>query len=244
MMKNRRQFLTTTAVWAGAIPVVFTEDDGWIDIGEDLKSWDGAPHLWRLENDVIIGETSVLRPLEHHSYLIWRGGALADFELRLEFRAPGKHNNSGVQYRSRDLGDHQVAGYQCNIHPRVPGSTAVLEEMKNGRGGHLADIGQQVELGNNDRRTSIGRTGDPKIINASLKKHGWNMLTIRAEGNRLRHWLNDHLAIDAIDKDSQKAAASGLLALQLHSGHPMRIEFRSIRLKRLTAGQTNTEVSR
>ncbi len=227
-MKTRRHFLASATAFAGAIPLAFAKGDGWVEIGRDLKFWDGAPHLWRMEKGILIGETHASQPLKHHSYLIWRGGILRDFELQLEFRAPTKHNNSGVQYRSRDLGDHQVAGYQCNIHPRIPGSTAVLEEMKNGRGGHLAEIGQRVKLGDNDQRTTIGKTNDPKIINASLKKQDWNSLTIRAQGNHLQHWLNRHLAIDAIDKDSKKAPTCGLLALQLHSGQPMKIEFRRI----------------
>ncbi len=199
--------------------------------GSDLKDWDGAPGLWRVENGVLIGETKD-RSLEHHSYLIWRGGKLKDFELRLQFRVPGKHGNSGVQYRSRALGNHQVAGYQCNIHPRKNGSTAVLEEMKNGRGGHLADIGQKVELKSGNIRSVVGSIGNPATINGSLKRNDWNDLVIRAEGNRLRHWLNGHLAVDVSDNDV-KAASEGILALQAHYGPPMRVEFRNLRLRKL-----------
>jgi len=198
--------------------------------GKDLEDWDGAPGLWRVENGTIVGETTD-RSLKHHSYLIWHGGKLKDFELRLQFRVPGRHGNSGVQYRSRDLGNHQVAGYQCNIHPRKTGSTAVLEEMKNGRGGHLADIGKKIEIKDGDIRTVIGSTGNPEKINGSLKRNDWNDLVIRAEGNRLRHWLNGHLAVDVLDNDT-KAASEGVLALQVHSGPPMRVEFRNIRLRK------------
>ena len=184
----------------------------WITIFDGKeRGWDGAPGLWRVENGVIIGETAD-RSLQHHSYLIWRGGKPKDFELRLQFRVPGKHGNSGIQYRSCDLGNHQVAGYQCNIHPRKPGSTAVLEEMKNGRGGHLANIGQKVELKEGGIRKEIGSTGNPETINGSLKRNDWNNLVIRAEGNRLQHWLNGHLAVDVVDNDT-KAASEGILAL-------------------------------
>jgi hypothetical protein len=106
--------------------------EGWIKPfnGEDLTGWDGAEGLWRVSNGTIIGETTSKRPLEHHSYLIWRGGEVEDFELRLKFRISRQRGNSGVQYRSRDLGNHNVAGYQCNIQTTRPGATAVLEEMK------------------------------------------------------------------------------------------------------------------
>ena len=74
---------------------------------EDLNGWDGAKGLWRVAGGTIIGETTKERPLEHHSYLIWRDGAVEDFELRLKFRISRRQGNSGVQYRSRDLGDRE-----------------------------------------------------------------------------------------------------------------------------------------
>lgn len=198
---------------------------------EDLTGWDGANGLWRVSDGTIIGETTMERRLEHHSYLIWRDGEVEDFELRLKFRISGRQGNSGVQYRSRDLGDHNVAGYQYNIQGTRPGATAVLEEMKNGRGGHLASIGQQVHLLDGDVRKILGTTGDKDEINASFKGRWWNALVIRAEGNRLQHWLNGHLAVDVIDEDRTKSAARGFLAFQLHSGPPMKIELKEIRLR-------------
>jgi len=209
--------------------------DGWIKPfnREDLSGWDGAKGLWRVAGKAIIGETTGERSLEHHSYLIWKGGEVEDFELRLKFRISGRRGNSGVQYRSRDLGDHEVAGYQYNIQGARPGATAVLEEMKNGRGGHLASIGQRVHLWDDDVRKTVGTTGDKDEINASFKSRWWNTLVIRAEGNRLQHWLNGHLAVDVIDDDRTKSAARGLLAFQLHSGPPMKIELKEIRLRPL-----------
>jgi hypothetical protein len=234
--------LTKLLIFLAITPTAFAAER-WIELfnGTNLENWGGAPALWRVEKGILIGETTKAHPLKHHSYLIWRGGVLKDFELRLQFRVPGKHGNSGVQYRSRDLGNYQVAGYQCNIHPRISGSTAVLEEMKNGRGGHLAGIGQRVELSTGNVRQVLGKTGEPAKINASLDQNGWNDLVIRAEGPRLRHWLNGHLAIDAVDNDS-KAAPEGVLALQVHSGPPMRIEFRNIRLRKLDTRKSGTDV--
>ena len=198
-----------------------------------MTGWDGADGLWRVSSGAIIGETTPKRPLDHHSYLIWRGDEVEDFELRLKFRISRQRGNSGVQYRSRDLGDHNVAGYQYNIQATRPGATAVLEEMKNGRGGHLASIGQRVHLLDGDERKVIGETGEADAINASLKRVWWNAVVIRVEGNRLQHWLNGHLAVDVIDDDRAKSARKGLLAFQLHSGPPMKIELKDIFLRHL-----------
>ncbi len=208
--------------------------------GKDLTGWDGAQGLWRVVDGLLVGETSEEIPLSHHSYLIWRDGEVEDFELRLKFRLTGRRGNSGVQYRSRDLGDHDVAGYQYNMPATRVGATAVLEEMKNGRGGHLAEIGQRVRLLPGGERKVIGSTGEADQINASYQRGDWNDLTIRAEGHRIRHWLNGHLAVDAIDEEKEKFSARGLLAFQLHSGPPMKIELKQIRLQTLAPNQTSS----
>jgi hypothetical protein len=201
--------------------------------GKDLAGWDGEAGCWSVEDGAITGQTTPERPLRHHSYIIWRGGEVADFELQLKFRVSGRHGNSGVQYRSRDLGGHDVGGCQCNIEVGRAGSTAVLEEMK-GRGGHLAEIGQIVRFSADGVREVVGSTGNGDEINRSLIKDGWNDLTIRAEGPRLQHWLNGRLAVDVTDLQTNKAAQAGILALQLHTGPPMKVQFKNVRLRRLT----------
>lgn len=197
--------------------------------GSDLGQWDGASGYWRVEDGSITGETTPGRKLAHHSYLIWRGGELTDFELRLSFRLIS--GNSGIQYRSRDLGDHDVAGYQCNIETARSGRTAVLEEMKNGRGGALAEAGQRVRIVANGRRDVLGPAGDPQQIESSIDKRGWNQLSIIARGDRLIHTLNGHVVVDVTDCQTGKAARSGIIALQLHAGKPMKVQFKNIRVK-------------
>jgi hypothetical protein len=188
--------------------------------GRDLTGWAGAAGYWRVEDRAITGETTAANPLSHHTYLIWRGGDVADFELRLQFRLI--QGNSGVQYRSRELPEFSVGGYQCNIETGRPGGTAVLEEMQ-GRGGHLAEIGQQVRFA----------PVDPAEVESSIRRQDWNDLVIRAEGSRLRHWLNGRLAVEVVDEQQGKSARRGILALQLHDGRPMKIQFRQIQLKTL-----------
>ena len=211
------------------------EEVGWTEPfnGKDLSGWDGADGLWRVADNTIIGETTPQKTLTHHSYLIWKDSAVRDFELKLQFRISGKRANSGVQYRSRELDNHNVAGYQYNIQATRVGATAVLEEMKNGRGGHLAEIAQKVQLFDNDIRKVVGSTGNADTINASFQRDSWNKLTIRAVGNRMQHWLNGHLTVDVTDNDSTAAADRGVIAFQLHSGPPMKIELKQIRLRHL-----------
>ena len=54
-----------------------------------------------------------------------------------------------------------------------------------------------------------------------------------ADGNHLMHFINNRMTIDVIDEQPSKAATEGILALQLHAGPPMLVEFKDIQLKRL-----------
>jgi hypothetical protein len=50
-------------------------------------------------------------------------------------------------------------------------------------------------------------------------------------GNRLQHYVNGVLMSEVLDRDSANRKSEGLLGVQVHVGPPMKIEYRSIRLK-------------
>jgi len=80
-------------------------EDGFKPIfdGKSLDGWDGNPKFWHVEDGVITGETTAENPASGNTFLIWRGGKPADFELKAEFRMPNPgFANSGIQYRSRE----------------------------------------------------------------------------------------------------------------------------------------------
>ena len=54
--------------------------------GSSLKGWDGDPAFWRAADGELIGESSSENPVKQNTFLIWRGGAPKDFELKLEYR--------------------------------------------------------------------------------------------------------------------------------------------------------------
>ena len=104
-------FLTTAA---------FAADDSFTSLfnGRDLTGWGGDPKLWKVENGIVIGTNASPEAMANNSFLIWRGGTVKDFELRATVRVIGD-NNSGIQYRSRELKDVApwvITGYQCDIH--------------------------------------------------------------------------------------------------------------------------------
>ena len=60
------------------------------------------------------------------------------------------------------------------------------------------------------------------------------MLSIIARGNHLQHFINGKQTVDVVDEQESKAAKSGILALQLHAGDPMTVQFKNIRIKLLS----------
>ena len=206
--------------------------------GYDLTGWEGDESLWRVDGGVIVGETSTDSALPHNKFLVWSGGVVRDFELRLQARILGD-NNSGIQYRSEmrpGLGEWAVGGYQCDIHPR-PANNGMLYEER-GRG-IVAQLGQDVVVTEDGRRILIGSDTDSREAGATSLAE-WNEYAIIARGNRLVHKLNGEVVCEVVDHDADARKLSGLLALQLHRGNPMRVEFKDLRLRDMRPGELVT----
>lgn len=204
--------------------------------GSTLDGWDGNPKLWGVQDGAIVGETSDESPLEANEFLIWDGEA-ADFVLRLEFRIADRGvGNSGVQYRSKRLrggGRWAVGGYQADIE-RTNQYMGILYEEQ-GRG-IIAMRGEEVRLTpahGGFHREVVGSVGDPKEIVDRVRAGEWQQLEVIAQGNRLEHKLNGRTTALVVDNDHSNAAQSGIIALQLHRGDEMKIEFKNIRLRNL-----------
>jgi hypothetical protein len=198
--------------------------------GKTLKGWDGDPAVWRVENETILGESTAEKPLKANTFLIWRGGQPKDFDLKLEYRI--NSTNSGVQYRSVELpevGKWVMKGYQADIDFQNTFTGQLYEER--GRG-FLAMRGQVTRLQPGKKQVIANlRSGDE--LKALVKINDWNQLHIIARGNVLTHILNGHLMAEAIDDDAAGRAMSGLIGFQMHTGPPMKVEYRNIWLKNL-----------
>ena len=67
--------------------------------GKSLAGWEGNPTYWRAENGVLVGEITPATVIKSNTFIIWRGGSPADFELKLDYRIT-EAGNSGINYRS------------------------------------------------------------------------------------------------------------------------------------------------
>jgi hypothetical protein len=208
--------------------------------GHDLSGWDGNPKLWSVEGGAITGRRVIAeKPDKGNTFLIWKGGRPANFELRASFRLLSDNAtgwaNSGIQYRSRIVDPEHwvVRGYQADMD----GSGKYVGQLyEEGYRGFLALPGQRVRVtsgGAKPRIQVLGTTAEPSAILASIRRRGWNEYVIIAEGTQLRQYFNGTLTADVTDLDEPNAAKSGVIALQLHAGLPMTVQFKDILLKLL-----------
>lgn len=215
------------------------EESGFKSIfnGTDLAGWDGNPELWSVKDGAIMGQSTLEHPVRVNTFLVWTNGATADFELRTAFRITPNNDkgfaNSGIQYRSKLLNPTNwvVGGYQADMEAG-PNHSGILYEERMTRG-IMAARGQKVVWDKDCKKQVVGSVGDSKEIQAAIKKEDWNEYVIIAQGNHLQHFINGKLTVDVTDECEAKAAKSGVLALQLHVGGPMTVEFKHIRIKTL-----------
>jgi hypothetical protein len=206
--------------------------------GRDLTGWQGNPALWSVQDGAITGVTKADPKLTHNTFLVWTNGTVADFELRLSYRIVA--GNSGIQYRSKVLrqGDFGpiVGGYQADFEAGKTYSGILYEEQ--GRG-ILAQRGQKTVIKADPADASkhtvdvTGSVGDSAAIQARIKAEDWNDYIIVAQGNHLQHFINGQATADVVDEQTAKAARDGVLALQIHVGPPMIVQFKDLRIKRL-----------
>ena len=206
--------------------------------GRDLAGWSGDERMWSVRDGVIHGETTAAIAARGNTFLIWQEGTLRDFELRLSFRSCAD-NNSGIQYRSRHVTDGSapnpwvVRGYQHEVRNELdfPDVAGFIYD-EGGKRGRICLVGERARWADGAKRVE-GRLVDEEAWKALFRLDEFNDVVIRAEGPRIRHYLNDRLILDFTD-DAALALREGVLALQLHAGRPMWAEFRDIRLRELS----------
>lgn len=205
--------------------------------GQDLTGWDGRPGFWSVKDGHIRGETTPANRAPGNTFLIWRDGTLKNFELKLRYRIL-TGNNSGVQYRSRETDKWVVTGYQAEIENKL-GKTGFLYHEA-GRG-WLTDVGDFMEIAPDGKLDVVGVVANPKAIFAAPyhTDKEWNEYHFICRGNHIVQHINGYQTIELIDnqvdktdpKSPKQRLMEGILALQIHGGGPMTVDFKDIRLK-------------
>lgn len=203
--------------------------------GKDLTGWDGDPRLWSVKDGALHGETTAESPAHGNTFIIWKDGLTKDFDLRLSFRCNAS-NNSGIQYRSKHITKGNVRnkwvvhGYQHEIRDetKLPSVAGFIygEGIARGRMCLVGEKATWEDDGKHVTDTLIDQAGFEKLF----KLDDWNDVVIIAQGTRIRHYLNNRLILDFTDSP-KLALYEGILALQLHAGKPMWVDFKNIRIK-------------
>ena len=196
--------LATLSTRVLSVPSTTSDDFVSLFDGKSLKGWHGDKRLWKVQDGVIVGTSD--GSLKSNTFLI-SDHSYENFVLKISFQLEG--NNSGVQFRSSELDDYGVRGYQADIAPEYWG---LLYEEK-GRG-----ILQKPQ-------TAVLRQ-------ALVKPEGWNDYVITARGNHIEMQLNGTTVVRYEEKQSA-ISSKGILALQLHTGDAMKARFKNIKIKKL-----------
>ncbi|MEJ7608132.1 MAG: DUF1080 domain-containing protein [Bryobacteraceae bacterium] len=203
--------------------------------GKTLANWEGDPKYWSVTDGIMIGEITPQTIIKSNTFLIWRGGTLANFEVKVEYRITPA-GNSGINYRSVVVPDtvtpqnrFAMRGYQCDIDGQNQYTGNNYEEK--GRL-FLAVRGQVTRVTGTAKPGIVSTIGDNKELGGSIGRD-WNSVHLIARGNVLMHHVNARLMSAVIDDDERGRVALGLLGVQVHVGPPMKVEYRNWRLKQL-----------
>lgn len=180
--------------------------------GKTFNGWEGDTlNTWRIENGAIIGG-SLDETVPNNEFLCTTT-EYENFHLKLKIKLTGEEGfiNSGVQFRSKRLQDptYEMTGYQ-------------------------ADYGDKywVSLYDESRRNVTLIAPDSTEVLSWLKMNDWNDYEIKAEGKRIRLYINGHESIDYTEEDDS-IPQSGLIGLQIHGGGKAEAAFKDIFITRL-----------
>lgn len=230
-MKTETLICLSFVATIGAADIIQAEEHRSIFDGESLKGWKALNmSYWSVKDGAITAESTKDNPCTSNQFLVWQGGDVSDFDLKLKFRVTGNGCNSGVQFRSKIRPDGLAVGYQADIYESGPYLGGVCDEIHTRKGPEL--------LTRNGQSTVIDalgkRTATDLGVKATMKPKGeWNDYHISAKGQHMILRINGVTCSELIDQEEKHFDLKGILGLQLRSGEPMKVQFKDIYLKQL-----------
>ncbi len=230
----------TGAADSSVSTAIVPDKDGYLPMfdGKTLKGWEGDTSIWKVRDGIVTGQADSPLTLKANTFLIYTDSKPGDFELITEYRI-SKDGNSGVQYRSDTVAGvpFGLKGYQADIDGENNYTGQNYEERARTT---LAYRGQKVTIPVAKNAKSTKNAWSALKVDSSLGssdslksvfKDGWNELHLVIKGNRLQHFVNGILMSDVTDNDTANRKMSGLLGLQIHAGHIMKVDYRNMRIR-------------
>ncbi|MDA0802175.1 MAG: DUF1080 domain-containing protein [Planctomycetota bacterium] len=178
-------------------------------LANDWKSVGGAANYSWAEVDGVVVLTAA-GTASRNGFLV-APVEVSDFDLTIDVRI--ERGNSGLQFRSQiDTEKDRVIGYQMEVDPtNRRWSGGVYEEGIRGW---------------------VSPPPAETIANHPFRPGEWNTYRVRCVGDHIQTWINGVSIVDLRDG----AAASGIIALQCHSGDSL-VQWRNLSLHELPSGR-------
>ncbi len=212
------------------------DEEGFVSIfnGKTLKGWEAMPArssgAWTVKDGVLIGDGDKCR--RGKSYLTYENTAIADLELKLSYRFPGK-GNSGVSLRARkdETRKRAFQSYHADL-----GHVGIGEDVLGawdfhtpGRIEHGCPRGERLVIDENDgaARTKL----EDAVTLEGIHQGEWNTIHVIVKGNNFKFFINGKPASEFTEHlPAERCLDKGMLQLQVHDPG-MIVQFKDIRLK-------------
>ena len=202
-------FCSIMSYWARQLdgePAI-VETAGFVPLfnGKDLDGWEGDSTLWSAKDGMLVGDSPGIK---QNNFLATEA-SYGDFILKFSVRLANDSGNSGVQFRSVRVPGHEMSGYQADIGPGYWAS--LYDESRRNR--VLAPASRQ------------GPRGHPQGGLEPLRHPG---------DGRPDHALSLN-GVESVkyNETDPAIARDGRIAVQIHAGGPMKVEFKDIYIQPL-----------
>lgn len=220
---------TTPHPQASAMVGARADEDGFVSVfnGRNLQGWTGDMKHWSVEDGALTGTTD--GSLKMNRFLTWKFSTVRNFELKVKVKVTAG-GNSGIQYRGISRPDFDldiVTGYQCDVVANNPKYNGMLYEERGRR--ILAHTGEKVIIDEDGRSWIVG-----EMPLKEFEPDQWHEYRVLVQGNHHQHWIDDHQTADLIDLDPEGRSLEGVLAVQVHVGPAMKIQYKDFKIKHLS----------
>ena len=187
-------------------------DTLWLFDGNTFTGWNGVNDFFRIEDGAVVAG-SMERAIPQNEFLC-TDARFSDFTLHFVTKMIGERTNAGVQFRTERIPDsNEVIGYQADM-----------------------GIGWWGSLYDEQRRNRLLATADSSVIASALDPEGWNDYRVEAKGPEINLFINGAQTVHYLE-DDQTLEENGRICLQIHSGPPGEVWYRSIWVENLAESE-------
>jgi hypothetical protein len=205
--------------------------------GTDLSGWHGLEGFWSAKDGMIVG--SETKETSKQTFLVYTAMPhVANFEMHYMYKFGTPAGNSGVQFRSKIINPEtsRAGGYQADCDAQAGYDGSIYDEAGVAGGRNtMSNRGERTVWDEHNKRHNEPLP-DGKDLKQFIKIGGWNDVVLKVDGNHVTYAINGHLTTDLTD-NSPKALHDGIIALQIHQGFTMEIEFKDMKIKPLKGGE-------